>query len=67
MTRSNGRTCVTISAMNDGIVEFQIDSVKYTYRVSPVYIKRIIRTKSDFTSLNIAKKVGKLISKEEIE
>ena len=68
MTKSNnGRTCLLISAMSDGIVEFQIESTRYIYRVPPVYIKRIIRTKSDFKSLNIVKKVGKLIDKHEVE
>ena len=68
MTKSNnGRTCSLISAMSDGIVEFQIESTRYIYRVPPVYIKRIIRTKSDFKSLNIVKKVGKLIDKHEVE
>ena len=53
--------------MSDGIVEFQIESTRYVYRVPPVYIKRIIRTKSDFKSLNIVKKVGKLVDKYEVK
>lgn len=67
MTKNNnGRRCILISAMSDGVVEFQVETTRYRYRIPPVYVKRIIRMKSDFKALNLSKRVGKLLSREEL-
>ena len=58
-----------LSAMNDGVIEFQVNTTRYVYRVPPPYVKRIIKLsiKSDFKALNLTKKRGKLVSQHEVE
>ena len=66
---NNGRTVLFISAMNDGVVEFQVNMTRYVYRVPPPYVKRIVRlaNKSEWKALNLVKKRGSLINKYEVD
>ena len=69
MNINGDRKCMLISAMNDGVIEFQVNETRYIYRVPPVYVKRILKLsmKSDFKALNLVKRSGKLIKQSEVE